>query len=96
MAEINRRTMVGLLGTAPLVGGLLVHAQTPDTTSDPGGVLSRKFKDIPSRERIRQRYFPNLILTTHEGKKVRFYDDLVKDKIVIFTVSSVKHLHPLP
>lgn len=28
-------------------------------------------------------YFPNSIVTTHEGKKVHFYDDLIKDKIVI-------------
>ena len=26
--------------------------------------------------------FPNVWLTTHDGQKVRFYDDLVKDKIV--------------
>ena len=30
-----------------------------------------------------KRYFPNFELTTHEGKKVRFYDDLIKDKIVV-------------
>jgi protein SCO1/2 len=33
-----------------------------------------------SRERIRERYFPNVTLLTHEGKKVRFYDDLLKDR----------------
>ena len=27
-------------------------------------------------------YFPNVQLTTHEGKAVRFYDDLIKGKIV--------------
>ena len=36
-----------------------------------------------SRERLRDRYFPNVELTTHEGKKIRFYDDLIKDKIVV-------------
>ena len=90
MAEINRRTMVGLLGTAPLVGGLLVNAQTADAVSEPGSDLAPRFKEIPSRERIRDRYFPNLILTTHTGKKVRFYDDLVKDKIVIFNFMYAK------
>ena len=39
--------------------------------------------DDGSRERLRDRYFPNVELTTHEGKKVRFYDDLIKDKIVV-------------
>lgn len=28
-------------------------------------------------------YFPNVILTTHEGKTVRFYDDLIKGKTVV-------------
>ena len=27
--------------------------------------------------------FPNVVLKTHEGKNVRFYDDLLKDKIVL-------------
>lgn len=27
-------------------------------------------------------YFPNIPLTTHDGKNVRFFDDLIKDKIV--------------
>src|SRR5262249_52281267 len=35
-----------------------------------------------ARERIRQRYFPNVVLRTQEGNEVRFYDDLVKNKIV--------------
>src|SRR5947209_4651674 len=28
-------------------------------------------------------YFPNVILTTQNGKKVKFYDDLLKGKIVV-------------
>lgn len=78
--------MVALLGTAPLVGGILtlgeMHAQTP--------VSGSKFKDIAPRERVRQRYFPDLVLTTHEGKKVRLYDDLIKDKIVIINFMYAK------
>lgn len=32
-------------------------------------------------------YFPNAVLETHEGSKVRFYDDVVKgDKIVVFNM----------
>ncbi|HEX4955355.1 MAG TPA: hypothetical protein VF017_18345 [Thermoanaerobaculia bacterium] len=27
--------------------------------------------------------FPNAVLTTHEGKRVRFYDDILKGKIVM-------------
>ena len=36
-----------------------------------------------SRDVIRDRYFPNLPLVTHEGRRVRFYDDVIKDKVVL-------------
>src|SRR6476619_4289384 len=78
MTDLKRRSLVAALGAAPLAVPLLTHAQTIDVNS--------KFKQVSSRERIRQRYFPNLVLTTHEGRKVKFYDDLVKDKIVIFNM----------
>ena len=78
MTDLKRRSLLATLGAAPFVVPLLVHAQAPDATS--------KFKQIPSRERIRQRYFPNLVLTAHDGHKLKFYDDLVKDKLVIFNM----------
>ena len=28
-------------------------------------------------------YFPNVVLRTHEGREVRFYDDLIKGKVVL-------------
>jgi cytochrome oxidase Cu insertion factor (SCO1/SenC/PrrC family) len=28
-------------------------------------------------------YFPNVELTTHNGDRVRFYDDLIKGKVVV-------------
>jgi len=82
MTDKTRRSLVAALGAAPFVVPLLAKAQTLDATP--------KFKVIDSRERIRQRYFPNLVLTTHEGKKVKFYDDLVKDKIVVFNMFYAK------
>jgi protein SCO1/2 len=82
MTDLKRRSLVAALGAAPLAVPLLAHAQSTEVSS--------KFKQIPSRERIRQRYFPNLVLTNHEGNKVRFYDDLVKDKIVIFNMFYAK------
>jgi protein SCO1/2 len=36
-----------------------------------------------ARSRIQQQHLPNIPLVTHEGKVVRFYDDLVKDKVVM-------------
>ena len=82
MTDLKRRNIVAALAAAPLAVPLLTRAQALDANS--------KFKTIPSRERIRQRYFPNLVLTTHEGRTVKFYDDLVKDKIVIFNMFYAK------
>lgn len=37
-----------------------------------------------SREAIRKRYLPDVVVQTHEGKAALFYEDLVKDKTVVF------------
>jgi protein SCO1/2 len=44
---------------------------------------SHSWARIPPREVIRNRYFPNVTLTTHQGKQVRLYDDMIKDRIVL-------------
>src|ERR1043165_6126352 len=87
MKDLNRRTMLGLLGTVPLGGGLLttVSAQTTKGTGSKLGATAKT-----SRELLAERSFPNVALTTHEGKKVKFYDDLLKDKIVIINFMYVK------
>jgi protein SCO1/2 len=82
MTDLKRRSLIAALGAAPFAVPLLANAQTLDANP--------KFKVIPSRERIRQRYFPNLVLTTQDGKQVKFYDDLVKDKIVVFNMFYAK------
>ena len=35
---------------------------------------------------MRKRYFPNVPLVTHEGRPVKFYDDLLKDRIVVLNL----------
>jgi protein SCO1/2 len=79
MKGFSRRKMLGIIGMAPIAGGLLTQASGQDSSPN-----------TSSREMIRQRYFPNLILTTHEGQKVRFYDDLLKDKIVLINMMYAK------
>lgn len=71
MAMMSRRTSLTLLGAFPLAGTLSAR----DQETVPAPVTG-------AREKIRARYFPNVSLVTHEGRKVRFYDDLIKDKIV--------------
>ena len=82
--NISRRNVMALLGVAPLVGAAVVRGETPKPAT------GTKAQDIASRDRIRQRHFPNVQLITHEGKKVRFYDDLVKDKIVVINFMYAK------
>ena len=53
-------------------------------------MINSQFQNISSRERIRERYFPNVLLKTHDGRRVRFYDDLIKDKIVLLNFMYVK------
>jgi len=74
--------MLAGLAVAPLAAGLVTKASDLVQTS-PNGTSS-------SREKLQARYFPNFELTTHEGKKVRFYDDLIKDKIVVINFMYVK------
>ena len=78
MTDLKRRSLIATLAAAPFAVPLLGRAQSLDSPS--------KFEKISSRERLRQRYFPNLVLTAHDGRKLKFYDDLVKDKIVIFNM----------
>lgn len=80
MKGLSRRKMLGIIGVAPLAGGVLTQVSGQDLN---GGAVS-------SREAIRQRYFPDVVLTTHEGKKVRFYEDLLKDKIVLINMMYAK------
>ena len=82
MPGTSRRKVLGMLAVAPL-GGLVAEAASLDSlllgATNP---LPKRTED-PSREKTRKKYFPNFELTTHEGKRVKFYDDLIKDKIVV-------------
>jgi protein SCO1 len=76
MQDLSRRKMLGLLGMAPLAGGAIKAAGATRAASA-GLTLSEQ-----ARRRIQEQHLPNIPLITHEGKHVRFYDDLVKNKIV--------------
>jgi protein SCO1/2 len=51
----------------------------------------------PAGNRWGANYFPNVTLTTQDGKTVRFYDDLLKDKIVAVELmyTTCKYICPL-
>lgn len=51
----------------------------------------------PQGSRLDANYFTNLPVVTHEGKEVKFYDDLIKNKLVVisFAYLSCKDICPL-
>jgi protein SCO1/2 len=76
----QRRAFIGLIA-APLV------CAWPATA---GQAPSRS---RPPRSPADPGYFPNVVLSTHHGRRVRFYDDLIKGKVVavsfMFTSCSI-------
>lgn len=81
MAEMTRRKWLTAAGAASFMLGYggSVAADDPKTQVPP----QRHFQDIPPRELIRMGHLPNVELITHTGKRVHFYDDLVKNKMVV-------------
>jgi protein SCO1/2 len=71
MHEPSRRNLLGFAALAPFAGSLMATHAAAEVAAPRS-----------PRERIRQLYFPNIVLRTQDDKEVRFYDDLVKDKVV--------------
>jgi protein SCO1/2 len=80
----------------------------PEVTSKSGGTCPKCGMDLkqqsnapavaaPAGTRWGANYFPNVTLTTQDGKSVRFYDDLLKDKVVAIELvyTNCKYTCPL-
>src|SRR5260370_11212383 len=65
-----RRKLMSLAAVAPFAGKVL--------SANTGGPEPQ----AAARERIHRRYFPDVVLRKQDKKKVRFYEDVIKDKIV--------------
>ena len=85
MKRIRGQNLVVILIATLFANGLasVVAAQVAWQTQETKRVKT-------PRERIAERNLPNITLTTHEGRKVKFYDDLIKDKIVILNFMYAK------
>jgi protein SCO1 len=79
MNALSRRDMLGMMGMAPLaVGGIArAYGETSAAPATQTQTIAGR-----ARKRIQEQHLPNLPLITHEGKRVLFYDDLVKNKNV--------------
>ena len=88
MHDTTRRKLLRLVSVAPVVSlaGPLLAASS----------AAAEVGSSSPRERIRRRYFPNVELQTQDGKTVRFYDDLIKDKIVTINFFYAKCLGICP
>jgi protein SCO1/2 len=86
MERVTRRTCI-TMGAVPVLAGAAAYAARetglwPDESRP-------AFKPVGSaREALQRAHLPNVALVTHEGKDVRFYDDLVKDKKVVLSFFS--------
>jgi len=79
IAENTRRKLLGGLAALPMAAWFLSKAEKPAS--------AYKFSAPESGPEVMQkRFFPNVELVTHEGKTVRFYDDLLKGKIVVLNL----------
>jgi protein SCO1/2 len=77
MNALSRRDMLAMLGTAPLAVGGVAPAHGETSAAPAARTIASN-----ARRRIQEQHLPNIPLTTHEGKRVLFYDDLVKNKNV--------------
>jgi protein SCO1/2 len=73
------------MGTVPVLAGVAAYATRGLWQDD----TRPSFRPAGSpREALQQRHLPNVPLVTHDGRSVRFYDDLVKGKKVVLTFVS--------
>ncbi len=59
------------------------HARAPENQAAPAPTDRSEAPQKTGLSRWGADYFPNIALVTHEGKSVRFFDDLIKDKVVV-------------
>ena len=75
MSPVTRRTLLTTLGLAAPLAAYAVE-ETPE----------KVWTDRSPRELLRIRHFPDVELITHEGKTVRLYSDLIKDRKVVMNM----------
>lgn len=79
MSDVSRRKLFAGLTVFPFAGSILAHGD--DATPVPAHKFAPR---LSGREIMRRRYFPNFELVNQDGKKLKFYDDVVKDKIAVY------------
>src|SRR5919199_4241315 len=90
MEAVTRRTAMAMGGASVLAGvGAAAALERELWARD----AAPRFRTPGTpREAIQRTHLPNVPLVTHDGRRVRFYDDLVKDKRVVLTFFSSRAL----
>jgi protein SCO1/2 len=82
---------MAMLGASPLAAALMSRVVRGSTLE---GIVTpkpqKKWREVSGRQRFKERHLPDVALITHDGKKVNFYEDLVKDKMVLINFMYAK------
>lgn len=94
LGEDKNRATSSAAAVAPTAIPKMLPELAPGVT--PGPLASRR-PSLSAREQVHRRYFPDVTLLTHEGKKVSFYKDLIKGKLVTvnFMFTECQEICPL-
>lgn len=89
MEGVTRRTCIAM-GAVPVLAGAAAYVARE--TGAPGDRRPRLQPAASPRVALQQRHLPNVALVTHDGRDVRFYDDLVRDRRVVLSFFSSRAL----
>jgi protein SCO1/2 len=97
MKKMTRRNWLVTAGATTAAVGAVGTSRLFAQEATPASKHNYNFKDISPRELIQRRHLPNVELVTQDSKKVRFYDDLVKDRRVViqFMFAKCKDICPI-
>jgi protein SCO1/2 len=97
MKKMTRRNWLVTAGATTAAVGAVGTSRLFAQEATPASKHNYNFEDISPRELIQRRHLPNVELVTQDGKKVRFYDDLVKDRRVViqFMFAKCKDICPI-
>jgi len=86
MEGVTRRACIAM-GSVPLLAGVAAYAARGSAMWGHDRGVAFEPAGSP-RHALQQRHLPNVALVTHDGRDVRFYDDLVKDRKVVLSFFS--------
>lgn len=81
MPDVSRRKLFAGFASVPLAAAVAAAVDNPNPAP-----MHKFAPRLSGREMLRKRYFPNFELVTQDGRKMKFYDDMLKDKIVVLNM----------